>query len=303
MFSKVHPKAMIIGTIVLVAVALVTYVLPIIGLILCLFATIPGIIMWHKSIATFGIGALLTVVITTLLGNTFVLSAMILVLLLSFVIGQLLKERTSKERILYITTIYISIVTLIVFMLLQAFKKIPNTEVLIKPAKEAMNNAIVNSGVESDYKIILEEGFRQMAVQLPSYIIIIVFLLVLMNIIITFPILRKFKVATPIFKPLFAWQMSRNLLWFYLIVLICVMIASEPSTFQSIVLNFDVVLSLVMYIQGLSVIHFFGKAKRWPNFATILVMVVGTLLTPATHIVGLLGVIDLCINLKKIIKK
>ena len=95
MFSKVHPKAMIIGTIVLVAVALVTYVLPIIGLILCLFATIPGIIMWHKSIATFGIGALLTVVITTLLGNTFVLSAMILVLLLS--IGQLLKERTSKN--------------------------------------------------------------------------------------------------------------------------------------------------------------------------------------------------------------
>lgn len=61
-----------------------------------------------------------------------------------------------------------------------------------------MNNAIVNSGVESDYKIILEEGFRQMAVQLPSYIIIMVFLLVLINIIITFPILRKFKVATPI---------------------------------------------------------------------------------------------------------
>ena len=73
-----------------------------------------------------------------------------------------------------------------------------------------MNNAIVNSGVESDYKIILEEGFRQMAVQLPSYIIIIVFLLVLMNIIITFPILRKFKVATPMFRPLFAWQMNRT---------------------------------------------------------------------------------------------
>ena len=69
---------------------------------------------------------------------------------------------------------------------------------MIKPAKDAMNNAIVNSGVESDYKIILEEGFRQMAVQLPSYIIIMVFLLVLINIIITFPILRKFKVATPI---------------------------------------------------------------------------------------------------------
>lgn len=77
----------------------------------------------------------------------------------------------------------------------------------------------------------------------------------------------------------------------------------EPTKYiQSIVLNFEVVLSLVMYIQGLSVIHFFGKAKRWPNAVTILLMVVGTLLTPMTHIVGLLGVIDLCINLKRIIK-
>ena len=91
-----------------------------------------------------------------------------------------------------------------------------------------MNNAIVNSGVESDYKIILEEGFRQMAVQLPSYIIIMVFLLVLINIIITFPILRKFKVATPMFRPLFAWQMNRTLLWIYMIVLVCVMFAMKP---------------------------------------------------------------------------
>ena len=96
--------------------------------------------------------------------------------------------------------------------------------------------------------------------------------------------------------------MNRVLLWIYLIVLICVMFANQPSIFQSIVLNFEVVLSLVMYIQGLSVIHFFGKAKRWPNAVTILLMVVGTLLTPMTHIVGLLGVIDLCINLKRIIK-
>lgn len=35
-----------------------------------------------------------------------------------------------------------------------------------------------------------------MAVQLPSFIIITVFILVLINLIITFPILRKFKVAT-----------------------------------------------------------------------------------------------------------
>lgn len=77
----------------------------------------------------------------------------------------------------------------------------------------------------------------------------------------------------------------------------------EPTRhIQSIVLNFEIVLSLVMYIQGLSVIHFFGKAKKWPDALTIFLMVIGTLITPLTHIVGLLGVIDLCINLKRIIK-
>lgn len=79
------------------------------------------------------------------------------------------------------------------------------------------------------------------------------------------------------------------------------MFATEPSTFQSIVLNFEVVLSLLMYIK-LSVIHFFGKAKRIPNAVTILLMVVGTIITPATHIIALLGVLDLGINLKRMIK-
>ena len=81
------------------------------------------------------ISALVTVVLTTLLGNTFVLSMMVLILLLSAIIGQLLKERTSKERILYISTASLSLVTLIGWMLLQTFDKIPTAAVLIKPLK------------------------------------------------------------------------------------------------------------------------------------------------------------------------
>ncbi len=57
-----------------------------------------------------------------------------------------------------------------------------------------------------------------------------------------------------------------------------------------------------MYIQGLSVIHFFGKAKGLPNAVTISLLIIGTILTPTMHIVGLLGVIDLSLNLKRIMK-
>src|SRR5699024_2964626 len=303
LFSKIDTKATILSVITLIIVALALHILPPLGLLLGLFATIPGIILWHKSVESFALTAVVTVVLTTLLGNIFVLSIMILLLVVSFVVGQLLKERTSKERILYITTTYISIIALIAFMMLQALKKIPNATSLIKPFKDQMYSVIASASVSADYKQMFEETFRQSSVQLPSYIIIDVFLLILINLIITFPILRKFKIATPIFKPLYAWQMKRSVLWIYIIVLICVMFSTEPSAFQTIVLNFQTVLSLCMYIQGLSVIHFFGKAKSMPPALTIILMVVGTILTPLTHIVSLLGFVDLCINLKRIIKK
>ncbi|SUM30963.1 Predicted membrane protein [Staphylococcus gallinarum] len=128
------------------------------------------------------------------------LSILVLIIFLSFIVGQLLKERTSKERILYVTTTFMSIVSLIAIMLLQTFDKLPKASAIINPVKQQMHQLITESAVSGDSKMILEEGFRQFAVQLPSYIVIAVFLLILINLIITFPILRKFKVATPIFK-------------------------------------------------------------------------------------------------------
>nr|WP_306431458.1 DUF2232 domain-containing protein [Staphylococcus gallinarum] len=303
LFSKIYPKATILSIIAFIVVALALHILPPLGLVLALFATIPGIILWHKSNESFGLAAVISVVLTTLLGNIFVLSILVLIIFLSFIVGQLLKERTSKERILYVTTTFMSIVSLIAIMLLQTFDKLPKVSAIINPVKQQMHQLITESAVSGDSKMILEEGFRQFAVQLPSYIVIAVFLLILINLIITFPILRKFKVATPIFKPLYAWQMKRSILVIYIIVLFCVMFATQSGTFQSVVLNFEIVLSLCMYIQGLSVIHFFGKAKSMPLALTIILMVIGTILTPFTHIVGLIGLVDLCFNLKSIIKK
>ena len=49
-FSKIQPKATILAIISLLVVALATHVLPVLGLILCLFATIPGIVLWLSLI-------------------------------------------------------------------------------------------------------------------------------------------------------------------------------------------------------------------------------------------------------------
>ena len=81
------------------------------------------------------------------------------------------------------------------------------------------------------------------------------------------------------------------------------MFATQPGTFQSIVLNMQVILSFIMFIQGLSFIAYFAKAKRMPVGVGILLMVIGFLLTPVIPIIGLLGVVDITFNLKRFIKK
>lgn len=303
MFAKIDLKATLLATLALLIVAAVTYFLPVAGIILFFVATVPGIILWHKSIMSFGVAALITVVLAVLFGSQLVLSYIIFILILSLVVGQLLKERTSKERILYIATTYMSIISLAAFMLLQVFEKLPLSQVLVKPLKDQLYHAMAMSGLDASSRGVFEEGFRQLAVQLPSYAIIIIFIMILINLIVTFPILRKFKIATPVFKPLYTWHFKRVIAYIYFVVLLCVMFATQPGTFQSIVLNMQVILSFIMFIQGLSFIAFFAKVKRLPAAVGILLMIVGFLITPIIPIVGLLGVVDLCFNLKRFIKK
>ena len=80
-------------------------------------------------------------------------------------------------------------------MLLQTFGRIPPSASIVKPFKQTLHEAITMSGADANMTQILEEGFRQATVQLPGFIIIITFLIVLINLIVTFPILRKFKIA------------------------------------------------------------------------------------------------------------
>lgn len=311
MFSKVNPKATILGVITFIIVALVTYFVPLIGYVLCFFATIPGIVLWHKSKESFGIAALITVILTTLFTNLATLSAIVVVLLTSFVIGQLLKERATKERIFYVTTTYLSLFSLIALLILQATHRLPTGSTLVQPMKSVLNYLQPSdlqqygSNVIDSYNQLVDNLTNKALMEFPSYIIVTIFVIVLFNLLITFPILRKFKVATPIFRSLYAWQMPRFILIVYIITIVCLLFTSnsEPSMFQSIVLNFQVVLSLCMYIQGLSVIHFFGKAKSMPLAVTILLMVIGTLISAMAPIVVLIGMADMMLNLKARIKK
>lgn len=300
LFSKIKPKDTILGTIALILVALVMHFIPILGVIVIFFAPLPGIILWYRSKYSFGIVALVSIMVTTITGSLFVQTFMIILLLASLIISQLLLIKASKERILYVVSFVTSLVTLGVMIFLQSIKKLPYAHELIEPYKIVVDETIRMQNLDAQSAKILEASVQQMAVQMPSFIVISITLFFMLSLLIMFPILRQFKVATPVYRPLYLWQLRKSIFIIYAIALL-VSIVTEPSTTaNSISQNFIIVLGFLLVIQGLSFIHYACSIKKFPIGVSVLLIIIGIIAYPLTRLIGLL---DLGLNLKSMLKK
>ncbi|MCO4337558.1 DUF2232 domain-containing protein [Staphylococcus agnetis] len=300
MFSKIKPKDTILGTIALILVALVMHFIPILGVIVIFFAPLPGIILWYRSKYSFGIAALVSIMVATITGSLFVQTFMIILLLSSLIISQLLLIKASKERILYVVSFVTSLVTLGVMIFLQSIKKLPYAHELIEPYKIVVDETIRMQNLDAQSAKILEASVQQMAVQMPSFIVISITLFFMLSLLIMFPILRQFKVATPVYRPLYLWQLRKSIFIIYAIALL-VSIVTEPSTTaNSISQNFIIVLGFLLVIQGLSFIHYACSIKKFPIGVSVLLIIIGIIAYPLTRLIGLL---DLGLNLKSMLKK
>ncbi|MBI5974980.1 DUF2232 domain-containing protein [Staphylococcus sp. H16/1A] len=299
MFSQIKPKATILGTLALIVVVLAMYFVPVLGIVLTLFATLPGIILWHRSVQSFGIAALITIVVSTLTGNLYLMTFMIIVLVVSAIIGYLLQKRASKERILYISTLVTSILTLIAMMILQSMRQLPYAHELLTPYKNAVEQTTQIESLDAQTQEMLQTSIQQLAIQLPGLIVVMIAIFFIISLLIVFPILRKFKIATPVFRPLYFWQVKRSVFGIYALALLVGILTESGTTANSISLNFQIVLGLLMVIQGLSFIHYVSMLKRMPKAVSVIFIIVGIIFYPLTRLIGLL---DLGLNLKRMIK-
>ncbi|WP_238615198.1 DUF2232 domain-containing protein [Staphylococcus felis] len=299
LFSQIKPKATLLGTLALAVVALAMYFVPLLGIIIAFFATIPGVVLWYRAVQSFGLAALITIIIATLTGSIFIMTYMIILLSVSAVIGYLLQKRASKERILYMATFVASILTLAAMMILQSIQKLPYANELLKPYQSAVDQTIQMQNLDTQSQEVLNASVEQLAVQMPGLIVITIVLFLIISLIIICPILRKFKVATPVFRPLYLWQVRRSAFAIYAIALLFGILTEPGTTEHSISLNFQIVLGFLMVIQGLSLIHYVSASKRMPKAVSIIFIIVGIIFYPLTRLIGLL---DLGLNLKRMIK-
>lgn len=291
---------MLLCTLAWLLVILAIYFMPALGLIIALFATLPGIILWHRSVYSFGFSVFITFIIATLTGSVMIMSFMMIVFVISALIGRLLQERASKERILYLTTIVSSVLTLGLMMILQSIQQLPYAHELLEPYQAVVDQAIALQDLDEASQEVLNASVQQLAIQMPGLIVIALALFMFLTLVIICPILRKFKIATPVFRPLYLWQMNRSVFFIYAIALLVGMTTEPATTMNSISVNFQIVLGFLLVIQGLSFIHYICVVNRLHISLTIVFVMLGVMFYPLTRILGLL---DIGLNLKGMINK
>ncbi|HCN60528.1 DUF2232 domain-containing protein [Mammaliicoccus fleurettii] len=299
---KVDIKATIIATLVLVLSVVVMSLVPYLAIIILPFITIPGTILWYRSKPSFFVTVVVTLCATVLFNNVFLLTVMTLMIFMSVFIGQLLVERTSKERILYLVTTFMSILTIGSVLILQITGNLPLTSKFFSQYHDVLISYFEMGGnLTTEIEETLQTSLEILQASIPGYIVLWVFLLVFVNLLVTFPILRKFKVATPVFRPLFMWQINRSVAFVFVItVLISLFVTKENVVMYGIVTNLQFVLEWVIFIQALSLFHLFVKVKKLPVVVGVLIFVLAFVFKPFAYLFGLM---DIWFNLKQRIKK
>lgn len=299
---KVDIKATIIATLVLVLSVIVMSLVPYLAIIILPFITIPGTILWYRSKPSFFVTVVVTLCATVLFNNVFLLTVMTLMIFMSVFIGQLLVERTSKERILYLVTTFMSILTIGSVLILQITGNLPLTSKFFSQYHDVLISYFEMGGnLTTEIEETLQTSLEILQASIPGYIVLWAFLLVFVNLLVTFPILRKFKVATPVFRPLFMWQINRSVAFVFVItVLISLFVTKENVVMYGIVTNLQFVLEWVIFIQALSLFHLFVKVKKLPVVVGVLIFVLSFVFKPFAYLFGLM---DIWFNLKQRIKK
>lgn len=119
------------------------------------------------------------------------------------------------------------------------------------------------------------------------------------------PILKRLRVDFPKWPPLHTWHFPKNVIWYYLVILIITLLVpmTPKDSLFMVVVNIYKLLETVMAIQGITFIFYFFYAKKMRKALPIAALILMLLLPPVLYIIKLLGIIDLGFDLRARLKK
>jgi uncharacterized protein YybS (DUF2232 family) len=120
-------------------------------------------------------------------------------------------------------------------------------------------------------------------------------------------IMKRLRYDVPSFPPFREWNLPKSFLWYYIVAIILTFSAPEKGSVLFILtINLYMLLSVVLIIQGLTVIFYYAWIKNWKRkriiLLVILLFLLNSFLPIPLEVVKFLGIIDLGFNIKKRLK-
>ncbi|WP_075619691.1 YybS family protein [Paenisporosarcina indica] len=284
----------------------VSFYVPVLNLITSFFIALP--IAWYS--AKFERKASIFVTIISI-GMSFFIGGLLAVPLgmihapLGFVIGDAIRTKKSKLFLLMSTGLTLLISMMIQYVIAVITFEFNPVKELITMATEFYNQMgaameTFNSLPKDYYKQVSDAIFL-LEIVIPSLVIVAIFIISWMFINILLPVLKKLGLVVPKYPAYRNMRLPKSVLWYYLIVqVVTLFIDLDQGTFAFMVfVNAAFILRFLLFLQGISLIHFFIHKKGWPKWATILASILAFVLQPYTV---LLGIIDLGFNIRAFLK-
>ncbi|MDF2910600.1 MAG: Maf-like protein [Sporolactobacillus laevolacticus] len=296
-----------LATLTLYLLIALTFFVPFVSLLSIWLIPLPIMFLaakdgWKSALSIIGIGFIFLVI----LDQSFYILLPVFFMILGFALGYMIQLKKSAFALLLagsLTNIAVLIIYLAISVLIFHFNP-------VSAAQSALNQSFqqtltqMQPMLEQDTGEIMDLYKSQMDKLMyltPMILITVGVLYALLVELISLPILRLIKLEVPRWVPFRMWQVPRSVIWCYLAVVFIGWFGAEQGTpLYTVVLNLELILEMLLAIQGFSLMFYYSHLKKFPVIVpitlTILAVIFGYLLL---QLVRILGIIDLGFNLRK----
>ena len=284
----------------IVLLAISVYV-PLLNFITTLFVPLP--LVWYSSkynrSSSISVGVI-SIILSFLVGGIAALPLALIQVPAGLVMGDAIRTKKSKLFMLMATGM-----TLLIAMVLQYIAAVKLFNVNIVAEVMTMVRESFQSSLElMDRLGQLDQRVEQSTMEMlslleasiPAAVILSAFLTAAIYLLLYTPILRRLGVSVPKFESFREMKLPKSVLWYYLLVLLAMFVDIEPGTFLfMVIVNASIILRMLLFLQGISFIHFIVHEQKWPKWVTI----ISTILAfPLQTFVVMLGIFDLGFNIR-----
>ena len=293
-----HGAMMIALFTILLAISI--YV-PILNLITALFVPLP--LVWYSAkynrSSSISVAAV-SIIISFLIGGLAALPFALIQAPAGLVLGDAIRTKKSKLYMLMSTGLTLLITTVLQYLVMVKLFNInivAEVMTITRTFFQEMMDIMDQVGrLDRQTEQAMTDMLILLEASVPAMVILSAFVTAFIYILLFTPILNRLKVKVPKFESFKEMKLPKSVLWYYLLVLLAMFVDIEPGTFLfMVIVNASIILRMLLFLQGISFIHFIVHEQKWPKWVTI----ISTILAfPLQTFVVMLGIFDLGFNIR-----